>query len=104
VWIEAGLDPASFYTYTLREVSEIVAAKAKRDLNIFRRDAEMQNVLMHSLALKIRKAYHEPNDFPEYKPLDFGGDQPDGSDNEGDDVATIAKLRRYFTELKDLRK
>lgn len=102
MWIGAGLDPASFYTYTFREVSEIIAAKAKRDSDIFKRDSEMQSVLMHRLAHKIVVGYHAPKDFPAYEPLDFGSDQADDGGDDWDDEAVEADaviLQGFFERM-----
>lgn len=94
MWIEAGLDPASFYTYTLREVCEIVAAKAKREADLFKRDAQMQDTLLHRLAHKVMIGHHTPNDFPDYEPLDFGGGEAEerSEPTEADNLA----IRSFF--------
>lgn len=94
MWTEAGLDPASFYTYTLREVSEIVSAKAKREADLFKRGAQMQDVLMHRLAHKVMIGHHVPKDFPDYEPLDFGGDEAEerSEPTQADNLA----IRSFF--------
>lgn len=87
MWIEAGQDPTAFYTFTLSEVALIVKA------TMARRDAghERQRILSHELAGLIAVAYHDPQNFPKYEPLQKmqGRDEkPTESDN--------AKIRGFF--------
>lgn len=51
-----------------------MAANAKREADLFKRGAQMQHALLHSLAHKVMIGHHAPKDFPDYEPLDFGGD------------------------------
>lgn len=61
---------------------------------MFKRNAEIQNSLLHTLAYKVTIGYHNPNEFPEYQSLSFSGEEEDKREAATD--ADNLAIRSFF--------